>query len=110
VPDLIRIQQTILKANIPGVQKLNARQSGNAIEIHGQADSMDAKQAVMRLITDKHGGTGLLNRIEVLSLTAKRIVDNRQRPAQPEPGEDPAAKKVPVREQGTRPNPKPKKK
>lgn len=35
----------------------------------------------------------------------RRIVDNRNRPAQPEPGEDPATKKVPVREQGTRPNP-----
>ena len=34
-----------------------------------------------------------------------RIVDNRNRPAQPEPGEDPAVEKVPVREQGTRPNP-----
>jgi hypothetical protein len=38
-------------------------------------------------------------------MTRKRIVDNRNRPAQPEPGEDPAAKKVPVREQGTRPTP-----
>jgi hypothetical protein len=35
----------------------------------------------------------------------KRIVDNRNRPAQPEPEEDPATKKVPLREQGTRPNP-----
>ena len=39
-----------------------------------------------------------------------RIVNNRNRPAQPEPGSDPATKKVPVREQGTRPNPKVKKK
>jgi hypothetical protein len=38
-------------------------------------------------------------------MTKKRIVDNRNRPAQPEPGEDPAVKKVPVREQGTRPTP-----
>ena len=36
----------------------------------------------------------------------KRIVDNTQRPAQPEPGEDPAVEKVPKREQGTNPNPK----
>lgn len=28
-----------------------------------------------------------------------RIVDNRNRPAQPEPGEDPAVEKAPVREQ-----------
>ena len=39
-------------------------------------------------------------------MVKKRIVDNRNRPAQPEPGEDPAVVKVPVREQGTRPTPK----
>lgn len=38
-------------------------------------------------------------------MVKKRIVDNRRRPAQPEPGEDPAVEKVPVREQGTRPTP-----
>jgi hypothetical protein len=36
----------------------------------------------------------------------KRIVDNRNRPAQPEPGEDEAVEKPPrIREQGTRPTP-----
>jgi hypothetical protein len=39
-------------------------------------------------------------------MVKKRVVDNRNRPAQPEPGEDPATKKTPVREQGTKPNPK----
>ena len=43
-------------------------------------------------------------------MTAKQIVDNRNRPAQPEPEQDPAVKKVPVREQGMRPNPQPPKK
>jgi hypothetical protein len=33
-------------------------------------------------------------------MTTKRIVDNTNRPAQPEPGQDPAVKKAPVREQG----------
>lgn len=28
-----------------------------------------------------------------------RIIDNRNRPAQPEPGEDPAVERVPVREE-----------
>ena len=38
--------------------------------------------------------------------TKKRIVDNRNRPAQPEPSEDEALEKPPaVREQGTRPTP-----
>ena len=30
-------------------------------------------------------------------MTKTRIVDNRNRPAQPEPGEDPAVERVPVR-------------
>jgi hypothetical protein len=30
-------------------------------------------------------------------MVKKRIVDNRNRPAQPEPGADPATKKTPVR-------------
>jgi hypothetical protein len=32
-------------------------------------------------------------------VTKTRIVDNSQRPAQPEPGEDPAVQSPPVREQ-----------
>lgn len=32
-------------------------------------------------------------------MVKKRIVDNRNRPAQPEPEQDPAVKKVPVREE-----------
>jgi hypothetical protein len=40
-------------------------------------------------------------------MTKKRIVDNRNRPAQPEPSEDEAVEKPPsVREQGTRPTPR----
>ena len=39
-------------------------------------------------------------------MTKKRIVDNRNRPAQPEPDQDPATEKPPaIREQGTRPTP-----
>lgn len=38
-------------------------------------------------------------------MVKKKIVDNRNRPAQPEPGEDPAVEKVAVRKQGTRPTP-----
>ena len=32
-------------------------------------------------------------------MTKTRIVDNRNRPAQPEPGEDPAVQSLPIREQ-----------
>jgi hypothetical protein len=35
-------------------------------------------------------------------MTKTRIVDNRNRPAQPEPDEDPAFHAPPIREQGTR--------
>ena len=35
-----------------------------------------------------------------------RTVDNRNRPAQPEPDEDPAVEKVPVREQARQTQPK----
>ena len=39
-------------------------------------------------------------------MTKKRVVDNRKRPAQLEPGEDEATEKPPaLREQGTRPVP-----
>lgn len=39
-------------------------------------------------------------------MTKKRVVDNRKRPAQPEPGQDEAVEKPPaIREQGTRPTP-----
>ena len=39
-------------------------------------------------------------------MTKKRTVDNRNRPAQPEPDEDEAVEKPPrIREQGTRPTP-----
>jgi len=32
-------------------------------------------------------------------MTKSKIVDNRNRPAQPEPGEDPAVQSPPIREQ-----------
>ena len=40
-------------------------------------------------------------------MTKTRTVDNRNRPAQPEPGEDPAVEKAPVRGQSTQPKKKP---
>ena len=39
-------------------------------------------------------------------MVKKRIVDNRNRPAQPEPDDDPATKKVPVRKQAAKPKKK----
>ena len=44
--------------------------------------------------------------MQSLRMTKSRIVDNRNRPAQPEPDEDPATKTPRIREQGTRPTPK----
>ena len=65
--DLSKVQQTIQTSNVPGVQKLNARLSGDTIEITGQADSIAAKQAAMKAITSKHGDMGLINKIEVVA-------------------------------------------
>ena len=40
-------------------------------------------------------------------MTKKRIVDNSERPAQPEPDEDPATERPPrIREGGTKENPR----
>ena len=65
--DVSKVQQTIQSSSIPGVQKLNARLSGDTIEITGQADSIAAKQAAMKAITSKHGDMGIINKIEVVA-------------------------------------------
>ncbi len=65
--DLNKVQQTVQAVSISGVRGLTARQNGNNVEIHGQADSIAAKQNAMRAITDKVGDTGLVNNIEVTS-------------------------------------------
>ena|SRR5687767_15095590 len=69
--DLTKVQQAIQAANIPGVQKLNARANGNQIEIHGQADSIAAKQSAMRMITEKVGDAGVVNKIEIIAKGAQ---------------------------------------
>lgn len=63
--DLNKVQQTIQSLNLPGVKKLNAKAAGNSVEITGQADSIAAKQAAMRALTEKFGDMGLVNKIEV---------------------------------------------
>ena len=63
--DLNKVQQLIQSLNLPGVQKLNARAAGSNVEITGQADSIAAKQAAMRAVTQKFGDMGLVNKIEV---------------------------------------------
>lgn len=64
--DSTKVQQAIQAANVPGVQGLNARASGNQIEIHGRADSIAAKQSAMRLVTEKFGDAGIVNNIEII--------------------------------------------
>ena len=63
--DLAKVQQAIQGANVTGVRGLVARQNGNVIEIHGQADSIAAKQSAIKAITSKAGDTGLANMIQV---------------------------------------------
>lgn len=63
--DLSKVQQTVQSLNIPGVRNLNARANGNVVEIHGQADSIAAKQNAIKAITAKVGDTGMVNKIDV---------------------------------------------
>ena len=63
--DLSRVQATVQSLNVPGVRNLNARLNGNMIEIHGQADSIAAKQNALKAITEKTGDLGLVNKIDV---------------------------------------------
>ena len=69
--DLTKVQQVIQASNIPGVQKLNAKANGNQIEIHGQADSIAAKQSAMKMITSKVGDAGVVNKIEIIAKGAQ---------------------------------------
>ena len=69
--DLTKVQQAIQASNIPGVQKLNAKANGNQIEIHGQADSIAAKQSAMKMITSKVGDAGVVNKIEIVAKGAQ---------------------------------------
>jgi nucleoid-associated protein YgaU len=69
--DLTKVQQVIQASNIPGVQKLNAKANGNQIEIHGQADSIAAKQSAMKMITAKVGDAGVVNKIEIIAKGAQ---------------------------------------
>src|SRR5688572_2165444 len=85
--DLTKVQQAIQAANIPGVQKLNARANGNQIEIHGQADSIAAKQSAMKMITSKVGDAGIVNKIEIIAKGAQPQAAG----AQLAPGVAPAA-------------------
>ncbi|MBK5260826.1 MAG: LysM peptidoglycan-binding domain-containing protein [Thermoanaerobaculia bacterium] len=64
--DLTKVQQAVQSANVSGVRNLNARAAGNMIEIHGQADSIAAKQNAMKAITEKAGDAGLVNKIEIV--------------------------------------------
>lgn len=64
--DLNKVQQTVQGLSLSGIRGLTARQNGNLIEIHGQADSIAAKQSAMKAITDKVGDAGLSNRIDVV--------------------------------------------
>jgi len=64
--DLTQVQQAVQGASsVGGVRNLSARQNGNVIEIHGQADSIASKQNAIKAITAKAGDKGLVNMIQV---------------------------------------------
>ena len=72
--DLTKVQQAVQGAtNVPGIRNLNARQSGNQIEIVGEAENLAAKQNAMRAITERVGDTaGILNHITVAAEPTKK--------------------------------------
>lgn len=63
--DLSRVQQAVQSTRVGGVRNLTARQNGSMIEVHGQADSIAAKQNAMRAITERAGDQGISNMIQV---------------------------------------------
>jgi nucleoid-associated protein YgaU len=63
--DVTKVQQTVQSLNVPGVRNLNARLNGTVVEIHGQADSIAAKQNALKAITEKTGDLGIVNKIDV---------------------------------------------
>jgi nucleoid-associated protein YgaU len=71
--DLSKVQQAVQSAgSVGGVRNLTARQNGNMIEIHGQADNIASKQNAIRAITERAGDTGLVNLIQVATETQPR--------------------------------------
>ncbi|HMC23114.1 MAG TPA: hypothetical protein VKL19_14780, partial [Thermoanaerobaculia bacterium] len=64
--DIGRIQNAVQGASSEKARNLSARQNGNQIEVHGQADSIAAKQEAFSKITSEVGDTaGLVNMIQV---------------------------------------------
>lgn len=65
--DPSRVQQAISQAStVSGVRNLSVQQDGQIFKIHGQADSIAAKQEAFRRITDAVGdSSGVVNFIEV---------------------------------------------
>jgi nucleoid-associated protein YgaU len=81
--DLTQVQQAVQGASsVGGVRNLSARQNGNVIEIHGEADNIAAKQNAIKAITAKAGDKGLVNMIQVAQ------EPGRQMSPQPSGGQD----------------------
>jgi nucleoid-associated protein YgaU len=67
-PDISKIQEAVSSAGSTGVRNLTVRQNGKQFEIHGEADSMAAKQQAFKTITDRVGdASGVINFIQVAS-------------------------------------------
>jgi nucleoid-associated protein YgaU len=66
--DIGRIQNAVQGASSDNARNLSVRQNGNQIEVHGQADTIAAKQEAFSKITSQVGDTaGLVNMIQVSS-------------------------------------------
>lgn len=72
-PDLNKIQSAVVAAGGAGVRNLTVRQQGDVVEIHGEADSIQSKQAAFKQITDKVGdASGVINKIQTVEQHGSR--------------------------------------
>lgn len=66
--DLGRVKEFVAGIKVPGIRELSARQNGSAVEIVGEADNLQAKQEVARLMIDQLGDRhGVLDLIRIPS-------------------------------------------
>jgi len=64
--NISQIQEAVGSAGSTEVRNLTVRQNGKQFEIHGEADSMAAKQQAFKTITDRVGdASGVINLIQV---------------------------------------------
>jgi LysM repeat protein len=89
---LSAVEQAVQTAGAThGVRNLSVRQNQNTFEIHGQADTIAAKQQAFHAITEKVGDTGgVMNMIQV-AVEPQRTAAPQPQPAAPQSQPQPMA-------------------